>query len=272
MTTPPPIDPAVALAWGLSDGARRGPKPSLNLADIVDSAVRIADDEGLEAVSMARVAKSLGFTTMSLYRYVASKEQLLTHMQDAALGPLPADRMAADRGLVDRGAADRGSEDGAVDTDWRSGLAAWTQAVLRQFRSHPWSVDIPVAGPPLMPHNIEWLDWCLGYLDGTPLAPLEKLSAVLLLSGYAQNEVSREAALRTGRGGAEPEEAEGVDYEAALRHLVDPARLPALSAVLDEGLFTPPQDDIGDGDAFMLDFGLHRILDGIERLMESRRD
>lgn len=267
MTTPPPIDPAVALAWGLSDGARRGPKPSLSLADIVDSAVRIADDEGLEAVSMARVAKSLGFTTMSLYRYVASKEQLLTHMQDAALGPLPAERVPADA---------------AVNSGWRAGLTAWTQAVLHQFRLHPWSVDIPVAGPPLMPHNIAWLDWCLGYLDGTPLAPLEKLSSILLLSGYAQNEVSREASLRAGRGGKEPAVSEGVDYEAALRHLVEPERLPALSAVLNAGLFTPPPratngtgfgdgDGEADGDAFMLDFGLHRILDGIEHLMESRR-
>ncbi|SMY13089.1 TetR/AcrR family transcriptional regulator [Brevibacterium jeotgali] len=268
MTTPPPINPAVALAWGLADGGRRGPKPSLSLADIVDSAVSIADDEGLEAVSMARVAKSLGFTTMSLYRYVASKEELLAHMQDAALGPLPADRVSAGRVSADRLSA---AADQTAHSDWRSGLAAWTQAVLHQFRLHPWSVDIPVAGPPLMPRNIEWLDWCLGYLEGTPLAPLEKLSAVLLLSGYAQNEVSREAALRTGRGGHEPDANEGVDYEAALRHLVDPARLPALSAVLDEGLFTPPPNDTtADGDSFMLDFGLHRILDGIERLMDSR--
>ena len=108
MSTPPPIDPAVALAWGRSDSARRGPKPSLSLEEIVATAVRIADEEGLEAVSMARVAKALGFTTMSLYRYVPSKADLLTHMQDAALGPLPEDRVR--------------------DVDWRAGLTEWTRS------------------------------------------------------------------------------------------------------------------------------------------------
>ena len=51
---------------------------------IVGAAVRIADAEGLEAVSMARVAKELGFTTMSLYRYVTSKDELLQLMWNAS--------------------------------------------------------------------------------------------------------------------------------------------------------------------------------------------
>lgn len=252
MSTPVPISPAAALAWGLTSGVKRGPKPSLTLEEIIDVAVALADGEGLEAVSMARVAKSLGFTTMSLYRYVASKDELLTHMQDAALGPLPSDRTA--------------------DLDWRAGLESWTQAVLTQFRRHPWSVEIPFIDPPLMPWNIAWLDWCVSYLRDTPLSPLEKISTVLMLSGYAQTEVQREKALRVGRGGAEPDDAESHDYEAALRHVVDPQKLPALSGLLDEGLFTPPPaSEVEDGDTFMLDFGLHRILDGLDHLMSSRR-
>lgn len=251
MNTPVPISPAAAMAWGLTSGAKRGPKPSLTLEEIIDAAIRVADEEGLEAVSMSRVAKSLGFTTMSLYRYVASKDELLMHMQDAALGPLPSAR--------------------EPDGDWRTGLEAWTQAVLRQFRLHPWSVDIPMKGPPLMPRNVEWLDLCLGHLAGTPLSPLEKISTVLMLTGYAQTEVQREKALTQGRDGAEPSDAESVDYEEALRHVIDPQSLPALSALLEEGLFTPPPfAEVDDGDAFMLDFGLHRILDGLALLMSSR--
>lgn len=269
MTTPPPIDPTVALAWGRTDGTRRGPKPSLSLEEIVATAVRIADEEGLEAVSMARVAKGLGFTTMSLYRYVPSKADLLTHMEDAALGPLPEDRVR--------------------DVDWRTGLAAWTRAVLARFRLHPWSATIPLTGPPLMPRNTEWLDWCLGHLADTPLAPLEKLSTVMLLSGYAQNEVVRETSLRLGRtdqdsddqnpeagqdseAGTTSPAGEDTRYAEALAHLIDPARLPHLGALLDEGLFSSqPYADVEDGDAFMLDYGLHRILDGIGLLIEARR-
>src|SRR5690606_33966576 len=170
------------------------------------------------------------------------------------------------------------------------GLAAWTRAVLARFRLHPWSTTIPLTGPPLMPRNTEWLDWCLGHLADTPLAPLEKLSTVMLLSGYAQNEVVRETSLRLGRtgqtaeadqssqngqtaeAGADSPAREDVRYAEALAHQIDPARLPHLGAVLDEGLFSSqPYADVEDGDAFMLDYGLHRILDGIGLLIEARR-
>src|ERR1700723_1592975 len=59
---------------------KRGPRPGLSADAIVDAAIRLADAEGLEGVSMARVAAELGFTPMSLYRYVASKEELLQLM------------------------------------------------------------------------------------------------------------------------------------------------------------------------------------------------
>src|SRR5580658_3820692 len=81
---PAPLPPGLDLLWGRRERGRRGPKPGLSVDGIVDAAVRIADAEGLEAVSMARVAKELGFTTMSLYRYVASKDELLQLMWNAS--------------------------------------------------------------------------------------------------------------------------------------------------------------------------------------------
>ena len=71
-----PARPAV----GAARAGKRGPRPGLSADAIVDAAIRLADAEGLEGVSMARVAAELGFTTMSLYRYVASKEELLQLM------------------------------------------------------------------------------------------------------------------------------------------------------------------------------------------------
>ena len=81
---PSTLPPGLDLLWGLRESGRRGPKPLLSIDAIVAAAVRLADAEGLEAVSMARVAKELGFTTMSLYRYVTNKDELLQLMWNAS--------------------------------------------------------------------------------------------------------------------------------------------------------------------------------------------
>src|SRR6516162_2662775 len=80
----------VAVAWGVRDRPHKGPRPGLSLERIVAAAVRLADAEGLAAVSMSRVAAELGAAPMSLYRHVTAKDELLTLMLDAAYGPYPA--------------------------------------------------------------------------------------------------------------------------------------------------------------------------------------
>jgi hypothetical protein len=63
---------SVAAAWGVRERPHKGPKPALSLARIVDAAVRVADAEGLDAVSMGRVAAELGAAPMSLYRHLSA--------------------------------------------------------------------------------------------------------------------------------------------------------------------------------------------------------
>ena len=75
----------------------------------MDAAIRVADTEGLDAVSMGRVAAELGAAPMSLYRHVSAKEELLTPMVDAAWGDSP-DPLAAGEG-------------------WRVGLSRWAWAL-----------------------------------------------------------------------------------------------------------------------------------------------
>src|SRR6185312_2685134 len=83
------LPPSIALAWGLRDRPSKGPKRALTLDAIVAAGVEVASSDGLAAVSMARVASEVGASTMSLYRYVASKEELLGMMVDAAYGRPP---------------------------------------------------------------------------------------------------------------------------------------------------------------------------------------
>src|SRR6476661_5122429 len=92
---------SLKLLWGTKERAPRGPKPTLTVPQIVESAIAIADAEGIDNVSMRRVAERLGVGAMSLYRYVPSKAELLDLMVDAVYGerPAPAD---ADGGWRER--------------------------------------------------------------------------------------------------------------------------------------------------------------------------
>lgn len=246
------ISPTVAAAWGLTERTKRGPKPNLQLSDIVDSAIEIADAEGLATVSMARVARALGYTTMSLYRYVESKDELLMHMQDAA------------QGIPDR--------ERSAGAGWREGLEVWALTALEQQLEHPWFVEIPVSGPPLMPRGIDWMDWAMDILSATPLAPIEKISALLLVNGYVRNEVAMTLSLERGRqarGGAPDEEDR--EFLEGMRALITADSHPSLASLLEEGFFAGESGaEVVDGDTFMFRFGLDRILDGIERLIAER--
>src|SRR4051812_50159401 len=85
----PPLPASLEAAWGRRARPTRGPKPALSLERIVEAAVALAQAEGIGAVSMARGAGGLGSSPMSLYRYVAAKDEALALMGDASHGPGP---------------------------------------------------------------------------------------------------------------------------------------------------------------------------------------
>lgn len=244
------VPPVVAAAWRLTPVARRGPRAELTVDRIVQTALRLGGEGGLGAVSMAKVADELGFTTMSLYRHVGSKEELLTHVQDAALGPAPV----------------------CTGAGWRDGLASWTRQLLRAYGAHPWALDIPIDVPPLMPRTIEWLDQALQIMSGLALSPAEKLSTVLLLSGYARNEATLAARIATSSADPNPALTEDAVYERILRELVRSDRLPGLHGLLESGsIFAHSGPAPDDPDAFFVEFGIERILDGIEAHVDRLR-
>jgi AcrR family transcriptional regulator len=238
----------IEVAWGLRERPGKGPRPGLSLQRIVDAAVKVADAEGLAAVSMSRVAADLGASTMSLYRYVAAKDELLALMMDAAGGPAPA-ALAAGEG-------------------WRAGLSRWARAELDFHRRHPWVVRIPISGPPVTPNQIAWLDRGLGCLRDTGLEEGEKLSVMLLLTGYVRNYATLEADLTEGAraSGSDPQAASS-SYGRLLAKLTDAERFPALHTLLASGLFD--QEAPEDPDAEFT-FGLERVLDGIDALVRAR--
>ncbi|MEV4496839.1 TetR/AcrR family transcriptional regulator [Micromonospora arborensis] len=242
----PVLPPAIESAWGLRDRPPKGPRPQMSVPTIVDAAVRVADTDGLAAVSMSRVAKELGAATMALYRYVGSKDELLMLMVDTGYGPPPGPPPA--------------------EADWRAGLTRWAWADHEVLRRRPWLLHVPISGPPITPQQLGWMEDGLRCLDDTTLAEGEKTSVLLLITGYIRNEASLTAQIIEGSRAAGIEPGEMMPaYSRMVARLIDPSRFPALHRVLAAGVLD--QDDDPD-DEFT--FGLDRILDGIEALIRRR--
>jgi AcrR family transcriptional regulator len=279
---PRPLPPGLDLLWGRRERGKRGPRPGLSAQAIVDAAVRVADAEGLEAISMARVAAELGFTTMSLYRYVASKDELLQLMFNAsALGA---------ESLVLEG------------DDWRSRLRAWAIIQRDMLDLHPWITQMPMATPPLAPNSMHFVERALEALDGTGLADAEKLRVIGLISSYTlsearmANDAARAAAAlgkaaqagqaRAEAGGGQPgddggqaqAEAAGgqpgggggqdppFTFEALLRELVDERTYPHLYRL---AWASSPADALSEREEFLA--GVDLILDGVQALIDRAR-
>jgi AcrR family transcriptional regulator len=233
----------VAAAWGVRERPQRGPKPVLSLGRIVDAAVRVADADGLEAVSMGRVARELGAAPMSLYRHVPGKEELLHLMVDAAWGDPP--------------------DAPAAGEHWRAGLARWAWALRAAGRRHPWVVRIPLNGLPIMPHEVAWFENALACLGGTGLAEARKASVAMLLGGYVRNMTATDADIGAAIAASGLSPSEWIaSYPRLLKDLADPHRFPALTVLLASGTF-----DVADDPDDEFTFGLDRILDGVGALI-----
>lgn len=226
----------VALAWGVAADPQRGPKREMSVEKIVDAAVELADAEGLGAVSMAAVAARLGYTPMSLYRYVSAKDDLTLLMQESATGLPPASVREVD--------------------GWRPGLWAIFRAQLEIYLRHPWMLDIPITGSPTTPNSSAWLDVTLDALRDTALTEQERLAVSLMVTGHVRwygtilagySNVARVTGLT-------PEQIT-VREAATFDALITAEEYPALRQAIDAGVF------LSEADPFM--FAFDRILDGI---------
>jgi AcrR family transcriptional regulator len=229
------------------DDLERKPRLGLSLERVIQSGIELADGDGLGAVSMKRVAERLGFTTMSLYRYVTSKDELLLLMQDTVWQP-PA-------GLE------------VQLHDWRAGLARWTREQFVIMERHPWLDEVRFIERAGTPSQIAWMDLGLRPLAGVPLSEYQKTAVILLLSGYVSTQARLAATAREGvrQGLFAPDEATEAFGE-LLRSVVDAERFPALRRAVDGGAFAPQEGDL----YAPFDLGLELMLDGIERLIERQ--
>ena len=162
------------LLWGDDTGTAATRRSPLDRTRIVRAALRVADAEGLGAVTMRRVATELGTGAMSLYRHVPGKEALVSLMIDEALGEdaLP----------------------GQPSGDWRADLRTLASGMWDFIQRHPWYPEAVLERPPLTPRGVSAFEFALSMLDNTGLPLNERAVIVITVTSTVVNAAQNAAA------------------------------------------------------------------------------
>src|SRR4051812_35737630 len=229
-------------------GSRR---PRYTREQIAAAALQIADGEGIEAVSMRRVASELGAGTMTLYHYVRTKADLIALMDDAIMAEL----------LV---------PDGELPADWRGALTAIARRSREAFRRHPWTLTaMQESEGEGGPNGMRHFEQSLAAVAGTGLSLERRLEIIAVVDDYVYGFAMRAAGVHA---------ADAADHVPAA--LVD-----YVEAQLATGEYPHMAEIVGTGDtaaafAHMLSVmfdegrferGLARLLDGIALDIEPDR-
>ncbi len=240
--TPP--QPKSGLIWERLAQADRPRTPGLSREQIVRAAIELADSAGTGDLTMRRLAGRLGAAPMSLYRHVASKEDLLDLMLDEVFG---------DMALPD-----------APSGDWRADLHRFAYASRDTLRRHPWAIPLLTSRPTLGPQYLRWFEFGLAAVAGQGIDTATMAQVVGLISGYVGAAVGYEAAE------AEHTRRIGLD-EAQKRAIATPyvgqviasGRYPNFARWLSEGASLDPDTSFA--------FGIECVLDGIAVRLAQRR-
>jgi AcrR family transcriptional regulator len=225
--------------WLRPERGTRGPRPAHSRADIAAAATRLADAEGLEAVSLRRVAAELGAAATALYRYVDTKDELLELMADHAMGE---------------------SEPPAPAGDRRADLRAVAEAHRALVLRHPWLAGLPVSRPVLGPNGLAWLEATCAAAAAPHLEPDEVLAQVgtllTFVRGHVVTELAEHEAIRRSRSDMTGWLAVQAHYGETI---IGSGRYPQLSRIMLEAE-TPHADDRSER-AFRR--GLEHVLAGL---------
>jgi AcrR family transcriptional regulator len=228
-------------------GAQHVPRRAAALSrdEIVRTAIKVADAEGPDAISMRRIARELNAGTMSLYWHVASKDELLDLMIDSVQGEQQAPEPSG---------------------DWRADLRALTRNARAALHRHTWMVDFMGGRPPVGPKALQNLEHALGSLDGLGLDKATAMNIVLTVTTYALGAVLREAQEVNGERYMEQQFA-GLSEEERNEMLGDfitriraAGRYPHMTALIESGI----DPDAAETRDARFEFGLDCLLDGIE--------
>lgn len=241
---------SIDLLWGLAEPGRRGPKPRYSTDQVVEAAVAVADAEGLQGISVRRIAQELGVSPMSIYTYVPSKAELVGLMFDRVLGEIAIQE--------------------PEPRDWRAALTFVATERWRLTEQHPWMLDLALHRPPLGPNLVTRHEVALRILDATGLDDLTKDLVIDVLHSFLVG------ALLEAREAREVERVSGMTdeqwfamAEPALTAQLDSTKFPHVLR-LGEAWRTADKTVMADP-MWRFNFGLGVVLDGIGALIQARR-
>lgn len=243
-------DPARTLGLLWRDGPEgpgRGPRPGLTVDAVVDAATALADADGLDGLTMRRVAGALGVAPMTLYTYVPGKAELLDLMLDAAYLRMPREDTAGQ--------------------PWRYRLAAVAGENRALFAAHPWAAGVSTVRPPLGPGLMAKYEHELAALDGLGLTDVEMDAALTFLLGFVQSWAREAAEAGAQRSGRPTDEQWWSAAAPVLERLLGPAAYPLAARV---GAAAGQTHGAAYDPAHAFDFGLVRVLDGLAALIGAR--
>lgn len=234
--------PAPAVSSPVSRRARTG-ESAVTLDGIVQAAIRVADAEGIDALSMRRVAADIGIPTMSLYRYVPSKEDLLLRMVDSVFSEDPLPEPAP---------------------HWRTRLEDLAHLQWAICHRHPWVArHVSITRPMAVPNGMAHTEAALRALDGTGLDKTTMVHAAVTVAGHVVGtalhlEQEVEAEQDSGLNNEEWYEVQDL----TLGRLLASGRFPMLASL----------DDIPNFDLnldIIFELGLRLLLDGLTAMIEG---
>jgi len=227
------------LLWEDRSRGSRGPRAAYTPDEVVQASIEIADDEGqLGAVTMQALSAKLGLTTMAVYRYFPNKEALYDAIIDAGMGLPPSPRAAG---------------------SWRAEVVAWARAKREMMCARPWLAELPFVAAPHGPNWLSWLEALAAPLHraGFRGETLGQMLSIVDQFARGASDTSISLARAKARGVSEQQWAAAVGADLG-RALSDP-RFPTFASIL-----TAPQTSAPRTLAESFEFGLERVLDGIE--------
>ncbi|MDV3219872.1 TetR/AcrR family transcriptional regulator [Intrasporangium sp.] len=234
---------------------RRGPKAGLTAGSIVAAAIALADEGGIDAVSMRAVGQRLGKTPMALYTYVPSKAELIDLMWDTALGELP--------------------DDYDTGEGWRPALRRWAHDLRAFLLRHPWILDVSGARVGMGPNETRNQETSARILAGLGLPGAALMSCIWSVGSFVHGNArpmaeTRQAEVVTGVGETEWWLARSRMLEEVAPDYAE--RFPVLTRMAAEGAF----DQVDLEGSYLeaeydtvFEFGLERMLDGLERFIDA---
>jgi AcrR family transcriptional regulator len=231
-------EPAARLTiWQRLERPARGPRPALTHEQIAEAAIEIADAEGLDAVSMRRLADRLGVATMALYRYVAEKNDVFELMVDLVHAEVALD----------------------TETGWRALARAYAVQTRVLVLRHPWVIELLARTPvALTPRLVGLAEKALVSVDGLGLDVDSMMAIFATVTAYVRGATSGEVAEREAarRQGWVSDDDVRLAYLPYVRWLIESGRYPTLTRYIIEG---SNEDDA----EWRFDFGLECVLEGI---------